>query len=146
MMKKHMATVTATPDANPNEPEMIVSTKDRDRDDDRLMPEGADLTAFRKNPALLWGHDYSELPIGTVERISAEADQGLRARWRWLEGDVRAERVKMRGVKASSGPPPSGLSPAVRSQTSLGGKTSSRGSYSKLAWSRSPPTRLRHES
>ncbi len=94
MMKKHMATVTATPDANPNEPEMIVTTKDRDRDDDRLMPEGADLTAFRKNPALLWGHDYSELPIGTVERISAEADQGLRARWRWLEGDARAERVK----------------------------------------------------
>ncbi len=94
MMKKHMATVTATPDAKPNEPERIVTTADRDRDDDRLMPEGADLTAFRKNPALLWGHDYSELPIGTVERITADANRGLRARWRWLEGDARAERVK----------------------------------------------------
>ena len=93
-MKKRMTTVTATADAKPDVPEMVVSTADLDRDSDRLLPEGADLAAFRRNPALIWGHDYRELPIGTVEWIDVEPGRGLRARWRWLEGDNHASRVR----------------------------------------------------
>ncbi len=93
-MKKRVTTITATANATADLPEMIVSTADLDRDSDRLFPEGADLTAFRKNPVLLWGHDYRELPIGKIQRINTEPGRGLRAEWTWLEQDDRADRVR----------------------------------------------------
>ena len=41
-----------------------VSTKARDRMDEVLEPKGAELKAFRKNPVVLFGHDYNAPPIG----------------------------------------------------------------------------------
>ncbi len=90
-MKKHMTTVIAT---KAGEPEMLVSTPDADRDGDRLMAEGADLVSFRRNPVLMWSHSYSEIPIGRVEQITVAPGRGLAAKWRWLEQDPFADRVK----------------------------------------------------
>ena len=90
-MKKHMTTVIAT---KAGEPEMLVSTPDADRDGDRLIAEGADLVSFRRNPVLMWSHSYSEIPIGRVEQITVAPGRGLAAKWRWLEQDPFADRVK----------------------------------------------------
>ncbi len=40
-----------------------VSTGALDRDRDRIDPAGWDLTAYRKNPVILWAHNYNELPV-----------------------------------------------------------------------------------
>jgi len=37
---------------------VTVSTPTLDRDKDRVMPLGLDLTNYQKNPVLLWAHDY----------------------------------------------------------------------------------------
>lgn len=41
-----------------------ISTKDRDRMDEVLLPKGADLKKYNKNPVVLFAHDYSKPPIG----------------------------------------------------------------------------------
>lgn len=41
----------------------FVSTPHLDRDNEILMPDGAVLDAFRESPTVLYGHDYSSLPI-----------------------------------------------------------------------------------
>jgi HK97 family phage prohead protease len=74
-------------------PEMTISTRSLDRDGDRVMPEGADLGHFQRNPVLLWAHRHADPPIGRVTQITREAD-GLRARWVWAEGDSFADRIR----------------------------------------------------
>ena len=41
-----------------------ISTDTIDRSREVLDPEGVDLTNYKKNPVVLWAHDYSKLPIG----------------------------------------------------------------------------------
>lgn len=41
-----------------------ISTSTRDRMNEVLDPEGADLSNYKKNPVVLWAHDYSAPPIG----------------------------------------------------------------------------------
>lgn len=41
-----------------------ISTKARDRMDESLLPEGADLKKYNQNPVVLFAHDYSRPPIG----------------------------------------------------------------------------------
>ena len=45
------------------------STMDVDRDGDRIDPHGWDLSAYRLNPTVLWGHDHRSLPIGKCSDI-----------------------------------------------------------------------------
>jgi HK97 family phage prohead protease len=40
------------------------STRSMDRDNEVILPGGMDLSQFRKAPVLLFGHKWSELPIG----------------------------------------------------------------------------------
>lgn len=49
-----------------------VSTRDVDRDGEILDPDGAMLDEFRKAPVILWGHNYSEPPIGSDKRIDSD--------------------------------------------------------------------------
>lgn len=42
----------------------FVSTNSVDRMGEVLDPSGADLSNYRKNPVVLWAHDYSQPPIG----------------------------------------------------------------------------------
>jgi len=54
---------------------MVASTPAVDRDRDRVMPMGADLVDFGKNPVLIFGHNYSE-PWSIIGRV-AETVVGL---------------------------------------------------------------------
>jgi len=49
-----------------------VSTRDVDRDGEILVPDGAVLDEFRRAPQVLWGHDYTEPPIGRDEWIRSD--------------------------------------------------------------------------
>jgi HK97 family phage prohead protease len=42
----------------------LVSTATKDRMGEVLIPGGADLKNYNKNPVVLWAHDYSRPPIG----------------------------------------------------------------------------------
>lgn len=53
---------------------IIASTNAVDRQGDVVDQSGWDLTNFKKNPVLLWAHDYSALPIGKV--VSTEIVKG----------------------------------------------------------------------
>ncbi|MDX2253205.1 MAG: hypothetical protein NW202_13045 [Nitrospira sp.] len=75
-------------------PSITISTGGVDRDGDRLLPEGCDKTNYKKNPVVLYGHDYHSLPVGGDAQIVIVPGKDIRASWRWLEGDEFAARVK----------------------------------------------------
>ena len=56
-----------------------VSTRDVDRDKEILLPEGAMLDDFLLAPQVLWGHDYSQPPIGSDEWVRAD-DYGIKVK------------------------------------------------------------------
>ena len=68
-----------------------VSTRDKDRDDEIMLPSGAMLEQFKLAPQVLWGHNYSEPPIGSDEWIRAD-DYGLKAKTIYAS-TTRAEEV-----------------------------------------------------
>jgi len=45
------------------------STRSVDRDGEVLLPQGIELSQFRKAPVLLWGHKWSEPPVGRDTHI-----------------------------------------------------------------------------
>lgn len=53
----------------------IASDESEDRMGDIIRAKGWELSEFRKNPVLLWGHNASELPIGIVEDIRVVGKQ-----------------------------------------------------------------------
>lgn len=55
------------------------STRSVDRDGEVVLPGGMDLTQFRKAPVLLWGHKWSEPPIGKDEAIENDG-YGIKTR------------------------------------------------------------------
>jgi len=50
----------------------LSSNGEVDRDNDMVDPSGWDLEHFRRNPVVLWFHDYEALPIGRCTAIWAE--------------------------------------------------------------------------
>lgn len=56
-----------------------VSTKTRDRHDEVVDPEGLDLKQFKKNPVVLWAHDYWSPPIGKALWIKQD-EKGIIAK------------------------------------------------------------------
>ncbi len=90
-------TVTARPGTSGDEPEITISTIDPDRVHDRVVPEGVRLEAYMRNPVVFYSHRRPEaaaIPIATTTHIMVEPGRGLRARFRWLENDPFADRVK----------------------------------------------------
>jgi hypothetical protein len=51
---------------------VIISTENLDRQGDTLSMDQFDLTNYLKNPVVLWGHDYYNMPIGATDKISIE--------------------------------------------------------------------------
>lgn len=60
--------------------ETIVSNSAEDRYYEKILVEGIDLKQIKRNPTVLWGHDYRGLPIGKIAKIWVEADGNLMAR------------------------------------------------------------------
>lgn len=56
-----------------------VNTATVDRDGEIVMPDGADLKEFRKNPVVLFAHDYGSLPIGRDQWIKVDG-WGIKAK------------------------------------------------------------------
>jgi uncharacterized protein len=68
-----------------------ITTKDIDRDGEIVEPDGVDLEAYRKNPVVLFGHDYSQLPIGKNLWIKADG-RGLIAKTQYASHEF-AQKV-----------------------------------------------------
>lgn len=51
-----------------------ISTGSVDRDRDTIAPAGWKLSNYKKNPIVLWAHDYSSLPIARTTKIKVDGD------------------------------------------------------------------------
>lgn len=49
--------------------EVVVSNDAIDRHGESIMLKGIDLTQIKRNPTLLWAHDYSKPSIGRIDKI-----------------------------------------------------------------------------
>lgn len=75
---------TATSDEQPVEKatravSMYASTRHVDRDGEIVLPEGWDLSEFKRAPVHLWGHNYALPPVGSDIEIGADA-YGLKSK------------------------------------------------------------------
>lgn len=91
-MRSKQFTVTAA--GSDTSPSIRISTGGRDRDGDRLLPEGCDTSSYKKNPVVLFGHNYNNLPVGGDAVLTITPGKDITASWRWLQGDEFAARVK----------------------------------------------------
>ncbi len=72
---------------------VLVSTDDVDRMGDIVEPDGMDLGNYRKNPVILWAHDYTLPPIGSSLWIRRQ-EHGLLAKPRWASTEF-AQQIKL---------------------------------------------------
>lgn len=77
-----------------------ITTPAVDRMGDSVEPLGGDFRAFKQNPVVLYGHDYSDLPVGRVESFEVSA-MGVVAKVRFAsevdEFPARVERYVAAG-------------------------------------------------
>lgn len=69
------------------EVQLIISTSKPDRDNDVINADGWKLTSYRKNPVVLFAHDYRSLPIGRARKVQA-GDGLLKAIDHFVEQEV----------------------------------------------------------
>lgn len=62
--------------------ETVVSNSAEDRYYEKILVEGIDLKQIKKNPTVLWGHDYRGLPIGKITKI-------------WIDNGNLMARIKL---------------------------------------------------
>jgi HK97 family phage prohead protease len=74
-------------------PSVLITTDEVDRDGDVVNPLGIDTTNYMRNPVVCFAHQYDRLPIGRCVGLKTAAT-GIRATWRWLDGDEFATRVR----------------------------------------------------
>lgn len=55
--------------------DFVLSTATPDRSADVIAQAGWKLDNFRKNPVMLWAHDYSKFPVGKAAFVGVEGDQ-----------------------------------------------------------------------
>src|SRR3989338_269647 len=75
--------------------EVVISTADFDRQGESIDQNGWDLTHYKTNPVVLWGHDYWSLPIGIADEIETR-DGNLVAKGRFApeEANPFAQQVR----------------------------------------------------
>ncbi len=70
----------------------LISTADIDRDNEILLPRGAVLEHYKKNPQVLWSHDYRQPPIGKAAWVRKDtASKGLLAKTIYAVTDFAEE-------------------------------------------------------
>lgn len=52
----------------------MITTDDRDRERDVMIPNGGDFDEFRESPDVMFAHDYSRLPVGKALWIKPKAN------------------------------------------------------------------------
>ena len=52
-----------------------ISNETVDADKEVVSAKGLDFTAYRKNPAVYWDHDYSQPPVGRCAWVKAQGEQ-----------------------------------------------------------------------
>jgi len=72
---------------------VLITTDDEDRMGDIIVPEGAILEHYRKNPVILWAHDYTLPPIGSAQWIK-KTDHGIFAKPRWASTEF-AQQIRL---------------------------------------------------
>lgn len=55
--------------------DFVVSGPDRDRQGDTVNPKGWKLQNYRRNPVVLWGHDYYSLPVARAAKIGMDGEE-----------------------------------------------------------------------
>jgi len=60
--------------------ELMPSTESVDRDGDILLAAGARLDNYRKNPVVMFAHNYQDLPVAKALEIEAIPGEGLKAK------------------------------------------------------------------
>lgn len=71
-----------------DETEFVITTGSEDRMGDDMVPEGGDLRAWRKNPVVLYGHDYHGLPVGKGRKIWIDDDGKTHAIVKWVPKEI----------------------------------------------------------
>lgn len=61
----------------------IASTSTVDRQGEIIEVEGWDIKDFKKNPIILWGHDHSQLPLGTATKT-------------WIDGTGKSAKLMIK--------------------------------------------------
>ena len=87
---KAVTVTTKAIDAQAGLYELMASTESVDRQNDVLVSTGADLSNYRRNPVVLWAHDYSRLPVARAVEIDAVPGVGLRAKMEFAPAGVDA--------------------------------------------------------
>lgn len=65
--------------------EVMISTEATDRGGDIMRAVGGDFANYMKNPVVLLGHNYSDLPIAKTTEINIIPGKGVRARFQFPE-------------------------------------------------------------
>ncbi len=81
----------------------LISTIDVDRDNEVLIPEGCDLSGYKKTPTVLFGHNYNSIPVG-VSKWQKIADQGINSRTEYFSSDFARDvhEAAINGALANS--------------------------------------------
>lgn len=75
-------------DGQPGIYEVMASTEAQDRQGDVLVSTGAKLDNYRRNPVVLWAHDYTRLPVARALDIESVPGVGLRAKMEFAPAGV----------------------------------------------------------
>jgi hypothetical protein len=59
--------------------DVIISTEDTDRSGEIVKQNGWELTNYKNNPIVLWGHDYYSLPVGVCTETYLTESNGVPA-------------------------------------------------------------------
>jgi HK97 family phage prohead protease len=78
LRKEFVAEVKADDLAEQRQLTFTISTGAVDRQSDTVAVDGWEIDNYLKNPVVLWGHDYSALPIGRAIKVWS-GDRALRA-------------------------------------------------------------------
>jgi HK97 family phage prohead protease len=77
--KQYIATISKVPALGDRVREFVISTGHIDRDNDRVAVAGWKLDNYRKNPVVLFAHDYSGLPVARCLSLRQQGDELIAA-------------------------------------------------------------------
>ena len=122
--------------------EILITTPNFDRGDDRVFPEGGDLTNYLKNPVIMWIHDYkgttpsAGLPIAKNSYLKVTPEGIIAGPPIFLEGDEFASKIKNAWDKGFINTASIGFNPIEYETNEKGGTDYKK--WEMLEWSFAP--------